>query len=69
MKAINNIGDLQPEYGPESIWDKRYGYPLNPDERKEIERNLSGFFNLLNQWHKELVPPIKSSDPKNLFSS
>jgi hypothetical protein len=65
VKAHNSSKSSHPEIQPESIWDKRYGRALNPDEKKEIERNLSGFFNLLAQWHKELVPPIKRNDAKN----
>ena len=39
---------------PENIWDERYGKSLNPDEKKEIEENLTGFFELLNKLNKKL---------------
>jgi hypothetical protein len=32
-----------------SYWDSRYGRSLTPDEQRELEGNLGGFFDLLNE--------------------
>ena len=32
---------------PISTWDSRYGRTLTPDEKRELQRNLSGYFDLL----------------------
>ena len=39
--------DPRPALG--SYWDSRYGRTLTPDEQRELEGNLGGFFDLLNE--------------------
>ena len=49
------MGGQEPDFIEESrvFWSKRYGKELSRQDAKEIIHNLSGFFNLLDEWDRE----------------
>ena len=37
-------------------WSQRYRRLVKPEECREIERNLAGFFHLLAEWESKIEP-------------